>query len=312
MSDAKFSFKVNKYNDLCLRDIPNDMWRFAELLDQALGEANLRHCPIIWLFLSEKQGDLIPIALREDYRFHAVVSSGVLRMCRQVHGGSDQVPSIVPHAVHVEGIVVHFEKGWSEPHFLCRKHHVYKKNRLPSVSPDRHEFLCHAITRHLQTLNVSTEVVGMLGVWENRFGANNLVSLHFGYLLRLGPEQNSRVVDSKLAEWVPISSAKELFANRYEAEWFTCAPILKDRIHPRTTSLRNWMAHLTPDPEDRGIEQFVEVRDTREMKNIVPTLDEWMNMSDVSRDMLQEKLDKIQENNFSTFEACQEIRNKKK
>ena len=252
--------KINNYGDFILqaRHVPDDPNNFQTLLDWVVSEARRLEAPIVWLHLEDQHADHIAIAMKHhSFLLHSVIRGKIpyLRLWLKLSDHQEHIVSHSNHCVRVEAVVLHQARDWSEPRVLCVRERYSTDPtfiKLPSGSVDRHEFLeCAAKREVLEETDLQAYYEGIIGVWENRFGSHELVTLTFAVRMRLNNDQDPDLININERElneafWVPLSSLRDIFANRPEGAWLETPGILVNIKLP-SHRYRNWLCHLVPE-----------------------------------------------------------------
>lgn len=236
----KGKFSKNRYGDLRLMssEIPEDAAALGDKLDRLIEEGRRAQSKAIWVHFRPDQAAHVEVAVGRKFQFHSVVSFAGTKHLKMVmildaKTTFRSLQSLTNHYVKVEGVLVHQARDWSEPHVL-----VYRTVRegqvdfrFPTLAVRSHEMMLTAVERGMrEECNVEVEAQGILGFWENRFGANDMICLNFGVLARLFPSENPSMAlrehSGRPYVWLTVSEARRHFAASYEHLWLETSGVM--------------------------------------------------------------------------------------
>lgn len=276
----KLPVAKNCYGDVVVKNGTkvNDgmVHKYLASIDELCENSLKENVPFVIVHVREDNPDVVTPLLKRGFKMLTVIDEGkytVLRMYLPLRPSvHDKMPRRSNHFATVEIVCLHYCDEWDEPHVLCVEervrsmHRKYKTDanhhlKLVTGKVEKHELVCSAAYREmLEELYMVTVVVGVLGVWEDRFSRDQLVGLTFGILVVLGDMQSHeplKVNPTELASarWVPLSDAKKMFENRREGSWLLCDSVMCDVNTNRT---KNWRGHISSSfTDDTAISSLV-------------------------------------------------------
>lgn len=195
-------------------NIPQDVEEFNLLVKSMLD--NYPDCTL-WINFEHYQMNKASIAYEFGFEMYTIITlqknQKILKMVKR-QKNSLSINPVTQHYVRVNCILIHQAENWGEPHVLL--HRNVKKNLLyfPVAVPGVHEFIRDTAERYMKDeCHLETNSVGITAFTENKYGANNLVCLFFGVVLKLWEIQEPLDVQMSGRDliWCPLKSAYEFF-----------------------------------------------------------------------------------------------------